>query len=80
MYRLGQLQVGDRVLAINRIKVDSCTLQQAVKLVKEACNMVELEIMFDVQDAVVPTAGTFEVTLVKTASLNLGITVNGEPA
>ncbi len=34
--------------------------------------------MFDVQDAVVPTAGTFEVTLVKTASLNLGITINGE--
>ena len=66
------------MLAINEVKVDSCTLQQAVKLVAEAGNVIELEVTFDVQDAIVPTSGTFEVTLVKTASLNLGITINGE--
>ncbi len=57
--------------------MDSCTLQQAVKLVKEAGHVIELEIMFDIQDAVVPSSGTFEVTLEKTASLNFGITING---
>ena len=30
-------------------------------------------------DAVVPTSGTFEVKMVKTPSLNLGITINGTP-
>lgn len=32
---------------------------------------------YPISDAVVPTSGTFDVKMVKTASLNLGITING---
>lgn len=76
--RLGQLQVGDRILSIEGIKVDGYSLQEAMKLVREADNIVEMEVMFEVQDNIPPSSGTFEVHMKKkTASLNLGITING---
>ena len=76
--RLGQLKVGDRVISINQVKMDGVTLQQALKLVQEAGNILDMEVGFDVNDAIVPSSGTFDVTLQKTDSLNLGITINGE--
>lgn len=54
------------------------TLQQAVKLVQEAGSLINLEVLFNVQDAIVPASGTFNVNLIKTASCNLGITINGK--
>lgn len=75
--RLGQLQVGDRVLTINGVRMDGVTLQRAVKLVQETPSVINMEVEFDIQDAVVPTSGTFEVEMVRTGSLNLGITING---
>lgn len=75
--RLGQLQVGDQVLAINGVRMDGVTLQQAIKLVQEASDLVEMEVMFNVNDAIVPTSGTFEVTMQRTSTLTLGITING---
>ena len=75
--RLGQLQVGDHILAINGVRMEGVTLQQAVKLVQEASDVVDLEVMFNVNDAIVPTSGTFEVTMKRTSTLTLGITING---
>ena len=75
--RLGQLQIGDQILAINRVQTEGVTLQQAVKLVQEASDVVEMEVMFNVNDAIVPTSGTFEVTMQRTSTLTLGITING---
>lgn len=71
------LQVGDQVLSINGIKMAGYSLQEALKLVQEADNEIELEVMYEVQDASSPSLGTFEVHLKKTCSLNLGITING---
>ncbi|KAL5516650.1 hypothetical protein EMCRGX_G002037 [Ephydatia muelleri] len=75
--RLGQLKVGDRVLAINRIRMNGVTLEQAVKIVHEAGDTISMEVEFNITDTVVPTADPFEVTMVKTNTLNLGITING---
>ena len=75
--RLGQLQVGDQILAINEVRMEGVTLQQAVKLVQEASDAVEMEVMFNVNDGIVPTSGTFEVTMQRTSTLTLGITING---
>ena len=58
--------------------MEGYSLQESLKLVQEADNFVELEVMFEVQDAVPPNSGVFEVHMKKkTASLNLGITING---
>jgi len=72
------LQVGDQVLEINGVQMAGYTLQEALKLVQEAENILDLEIMYDVRDATPPTSGSFEVHLKKTGSLNIGITINGE--
>lgn len=71
------IQVGDQVLSINGIKMAGYTVQEALKLVQEAENELDLEIMYDVRDAAPPPSGSFEVHLRKTGSLNLGITING---
>jgi C-terminal processing protease CtpA/Prc len=74
----GVLQVGDRIISLNGINVDGvATAHQALKLVQEGGDELDMEVMFDVTDAVVPTSGTFDVKMVKTSSLNLGITING---
>ena len=76
-FRLGQVQIGDQILAINGVRMDGVTLQQAVKLVQEAGDVINLEVMFNVNDAIVPTSGTFDVTMQRTSTLTLGITING---
>ena len=76
--RLGQMQVGDQVLSVDGMKVEGYSLQEVLKLVQEADNTVQMEIMFEVQDAIPPSSGTFDVHMKKkTASLNLGIRING---
>ena len=76
--RLGQLQVGDQIVAINGVRMEGVTLQQAVKLVQEASDVIDLEVVFNVNDAIVPTSGVFDVTMQRTSTLTLGITINGE--
>lgn len=71
------LQVGDQILSINGIKMAGYSLQEALKLVQEADNEIELEVMYEVHDASPPSSGIFDVHLKKTGSLNLGITING---
>jgi C-terminal processing protease CtpA/Prc len=74
----GVLQVGDRIVSLNGVNVDGvATAHQALKLVQEGGDVLDMEVIFDVTDAVVPTSGTFDVKMVKTSSLNLGITING---
>ena len=46
--RLGQLSVGDRVLAINGIRMKGVTLEQAVKIVHEAGDVITMEVEFDI--------------------------------
>lgn len=76
--RLGQLQVGDEILGIDGIKMEGYSLQEAMKLVQEADSVIEMEVMFQVQDNAPPNSGTFDVLVKKkTATLNLGITING---
>ena len=72
------MQVGDQILSINGIKMAGYSLQEALKLVQEADNEIELEVMYEVQDATPPSSGTFDVHLTKTCSLNLGVTINGQ--
>ena len=46
--RLGQVQAGDRVRAINGIYAYGLTLDQATKLIRESGETVAMEIEFDV--------------------------------
>ena len=46
--RLGLLQVGDRILSINSVRVEGVMLSQAIKLVQEAKDTIEMEVEFDV--------------------------------
>jgi hypothetical protein len=72
------LLVHDQVLSIDGTRMDGYSLQEAMKLVQEADNVIEMEIMFNVKESSPPTLGSFEVHLdKKVASLNLGITING---
>ena len=57
--------------------MEGVTLQQAVKLVQEANDIIDLEVMYNVTDAIVPTSGTFDVRMQRTSTLTLGITING---
>ena len=43
-----------------------------------SCDCIIIMICFVMTDTIVPTSGTFEVKMVKTQSLNLGITINGK--
>lgn len=49
LFRLGQLLVGDRVIAINGQRLVDETLPQAYKLTQEGEDILTLEVEFDVQ-------------------------------
>ncbi|KAM6977037.1 glutamate receptor-interacting protein 2-like isoform 2-T2 [Aplochiton taeniatus] len=76
--RCGLLQVGDRLLSINRILAEEGTLEEAHQLLRDAAlaNKVNLEIEFDVAESVVPSSGTFHVKLPKRRGVELGITIS----
>jgi C-terminal processing protease CtpA/Prc len=88
--RSGCIQKGDRIVSVNKLyNLDSNTLRQilgdfGVKSnpnhyhnQPQITNWVELEIEFDMADAVVPSSGVFNVKLMKQNKCGLGITVNG---
>ncbi|XP_038863429.1 glutamate receptor-interacting protein 2-like [Salvelinus namaycush] len=76
--RCGLLQVGDRLLLINRIPTEDGTLEEANQLLRNAAlaNKVTLEVEFDVAESVVPSSGTFHVKLPKRRGVELGITIS----
>lgn len=47
LYRSGALQIGDRILSINGTVTDRLTHSEAVALLENAGNVVNLEIAFD---------------------------------
>uniref|UniRef100_A0A8C8J7F5 PDZ domain-containing protein n=1 Tax=Oncorhynchus tshawytscha TaxID=74940 RepID=A0A8C8J7F5_ONCTS len=76
--RCGLLQVGDRLLLINRITTEDGTLEEANQLLRNAslANKVTLEVEFDVAESVVPSSGMFHVKLPKRRGVDLGITIS----
>ncbi|KAL1021564.1 hypothetical protein UPYG_G00014860 [Umbra pygmaea] len=76
--RCGLLQVGDRLLSINRIPTEDGTLEEANQILRDAAlaNKVTLEVEFDVAESVVPSSGTFHVKLPKRRGVELGITIS----
>ena len=40
--------MGDRIIAINRVRTEGVTLHQAAKLVQEAGDVIDMEVEFDV--------------------------------
>ncbi|XP_058127372.1 glutamate receptor-interacting protein 1 [Anopheles ziemanni] len=88
--RSGCLQKGDRIVAVNKMcNLDANAVRQilgdfgpvtAANLYHnqpQTSNWVELEIEFDMADAVVPSSGVFNIKLLKQSKCGLGITVNG---
>lgn len=86
--RSGCIQVGDRLLSINKLyNLDANTIRQILGDnggSSSAVNnyqvpspyWVELEIEFDMFDSVIPSQGVFNVKLAKVNKSGLGITVN----
>ncbi|KAJ8264809.1 hypothetical protein COCON_G00139080 [Conger conger] len=74
----GLLQVGDRLLSINRVPTDDGTLEEANQLLRNAAlaKKVTLEVEFDVAESVVPSSGTFHVKLPKKKGVELGIVIS----
>lgn len=88
----GCIQVGDRLLSINKLyNLDATTIRQilgdhhagnktgTLTQYQQVSSpyWVELEIEFDMSDSVIPSQGVFNVKLPKTNKTGLGITVNG---
>lgn len=86
--RSGCIQVGDRLLSINKLyNLDANTIRQILGDNGGSSNAinsyqvpspywVELEIEFDMFDSVIPSQGVFNVKLAKINKNGLGITVN----
>ncbi|XP_065078227.1 glutamate receptor-interacting protein 1 [Ochlerotatus camptorhynchus] len=88
--RSGCLQKGDRILAVNKMyNLDANTIRQILgdfgsktaanhyHNQPQTTNWVELELEFDVADAVIPSSGVFNIKLIRQNKCGLGITVNG---
>lgn len=81
--RTGCIQKGDRIVSVNKLyNLDVTAIRQLLADVAskpppvyQNTNWVELEIEFDLSDAVVPSSGVFNVKLAKTGKADLGITV-----
>ncbi|XP_055912901.1 glutamate receptor-interacting protein 2 isoform X2 [Eupeodes corollae] len=82
--RSGCIQKGDRIIAVNKMSsLEVNTIRQLLGDVGprppgyQGANWIELEIEFDMSDAVVPSSGVFNVKLPKTGKGGMGISVNG---
>lgn len=83
--RSGCIQIGDRLLSINKLyNLDANTIRQILgdnggsnnAINSPSPYWVELEIEFDMFDSVIPSQGVFNVKLAKVNKSELGITVN----
>lgn len=85
--RSGCIQTGDRIVAINKMySLDAAAMRQlleggssnrAVNGNSAPANWLELEIEFDMPDAVVPSSGVFSVKLLRAGKCGLGLSVSG---
>ncbi|XP_070557993.1 glutamate receptor-interacting protein 1-like isoform X2 [Ptychodera flava] len=73
--RSGVIQAGDRLITVNNVYTEDCTLDEANQLFRESGPRCTLEIEFDIAESVVPSSGTFHVKLPKTEG-GLGITIS----
>ncbi|XP_065178710.1 glutamate receptor-interacting protein 2-like isoform X2 [Sycon ciliatum] len=74
--RLCVLQIGDSVVKINGTSTTGMTVEQACDMIRHSGGTVVLTAEFDVAEGVVPSAGLFDVKLLKQGR-SLGITING---
>ncbi|KAH8289319.1 hypothetical protein KR054_003845 [Drosophila jambulina] len=87
--RSGCIQAGDRIVAINKMySLDAAAMRQLLDggsanrgggagAVAAPANWLELEIEFDMPDAVVPSSGVFSVKLLRAGKCGLGLSVSG---
>ncbi|XP_016931749.2 glutamate receptor-interacting protein 1 isoform X1 [Drosophila suzukii] len=84
--RSGCIQAGDRIVAINKMySLDAAAMRQLLEggssrsggNVGTPANWLELEIEFDMPDAVVPSSGVFSVKLLRAGKCGLGLSVSG---
>ncbi|XP_016967952.1 glutamate receptor-interacting protein 1 isoform X2 [Drosophila biarmipes] len=84
--RSGCIQAGDRIVAINKMySLDAAAMRQLLEggssrgggNVGTPANWLELEIEFDMPDAVVPASGVFSVKLLRAGKCGLGLSVSG---
>ncbi|XP_016976727.1 glutamate receptor-interacting protein 1 isoform X1 [Drosophila rhopaloa] len=86
--RSGCIQAGDRIVAINKMySLDAAAMRQLLEggssrngggnPTGTPANWLELEIEFDMPDAVVPSSGVFSVKLLRAGKCGLGLSVSG---
>ncbi|KAH8416586.1 hypothetical protein KR222_010235, partial [Zaprionus bogoriensis] len=82
--RSGCIQPGDRIVAINKMySLDVAAMRQLLEgraghaVGPAAANWLELEVEFDMPDAVVPSSGVFNVKLLRAGKCGLGLSVSG---
>ncbi|KAH8258922.1 hypothetical protein KR038_003860, partial [Drosophila bunnanda] len=89
--RSGCIQAGDRIVAINKMySLDAAAMRQLLEgggvnrgaggaggIATAPANWLELEIEFDMPDAVVPSSGVFSVKLLRAGKCGLGLSVSG---
>ncbi|XP_017089004.3 glutamate receptor-interacting protein 2 isoform X2 [Drosophila bipectinata] len=83
--RSGCIQAGDRIVAINKMySLDAAAMRQILDGGSSRsngntapANWLELEIEFDMPDAVVPSSGVFSVKLLRAGKCGLGLSVSG---
>ncbi|XP_034490175.1 glutamate receptor-interacting protein 1 isoform X2 [Drosophila innubila] len=81
--RSGCIQPGDRIVAINKMySLDAIAMRQLLEGrsnngAPTAANWLELEVEFDMPDAVVPSSGVFNVKLLRAGKCGLGVSVSG---
>ncbi|KAH8295960.1 hypothetical protein KR018_007254 [Drosophila ironensis] len=85
--RSGCIQAGDRIVAINKMySLDAAAMRQILEggsrtngsaSASAPANWLELEIEFDMPDAVVPSSGVFSVKLPRAGKCGLGLSVSG---
>ncbi|XP_068158867.1 glutamate receptor-interacting protein 1 isoform X2 [Drosophila tropicalis] len=78
--RSGCIQPGDRIVAINKMyNLDVAGMRQLLEPARTnnppPANWLELEIEFDMPDAVVPSSGVFNVKLLRTGKCGLGLSM-----
>ncbi|EDV91840.1 glutamate receptor-interacting protein 1 [Drosophila grimshawi] len=87
--RSGCMQSGDRIVAINKMySLDAAAMRQLLEgrpgngtaVLPTAANWLELEVEFDMPDAVVPSSGVFNVKLLRAGKCGLGLSVSGSSA
>lgn len=61
LFRLGQLRVGDKILAINGISLEGVTLHTAIKLANEVKECIDMTVEFEVEGASFSAVNTIHV-------------------